>query len=128
MGAAPVADHHRTQLNSPCIRPGGTCTCQPEDMIARFPAAMRQRIAGVIRGRDRHQSILNYVCMNDVERFAVLDDSSVRCRRRIWRRLLRKCRAVICFSCLFMLLETGIWPQLIGVWILDAVALSKSLI
>ena len=45
------------------------------ELIARFPAAMQPRIAGVTEGRERHQSILNYVCMNDVKRFAVLDDS-----------------------------------------------------
>ena len=46
-----------------------------EELIARFPAAMQPRIVGVTEGRERHQSILNYVCMNDVQRFAVLDDS-----------------------------------------------------
>ena len=46
-----------------------------DDLIARFPAAMQPRIAGVTEGRERHQSILNYVCMHDVRRFAVLDDS-----------------------------------------------------
>ena len=46
-----------------------------DELIARFPAAMRPRIAGVTEGRERHQSILNYVCMHDVQRFAVLDDS-----------------------------------------------------
>ena len=46
-----------------------------DELIARFPAAMRPRIAGVTEGRERHQSILNYVCMNDVQHFAVLDDS-----------------------------------------------------
>ena len=47
----------------------------PEELIARFPVEMQSRIVGVTEGRERHQSILNYVCMNDVERFAVLDDS-----------------------------------------------------
>ena len=46
-----------------------------EELIARFPAVMQPRIVGVTEGRERHQSILNYVCMNDVTRFAVLDDS-----------------------------------------------------
>ena len=46
-----------------------------EELIARFPVAMQPRIVGVTEGRERHQSILNYVCMNDVTRFAVLDDS-----------------------------------------------------
>ena len=46
-----------------------------EELIARFPAVMQPRIVGVTDGRERHQSILNYVCMNDVTRFAVLDDS-----------------------------------------------------
>ena len=46
-----------------------------DELIARFPAAMQPRIAGVTEGRERHQSILNYVCMHDVQRFAVLDDS-----------------------------------------------------
>lgn len=46
-----------------------------EELIARFPAAMQSRIVGVTEGRERHQSILNYVCMNGVQRFAVLDDS-----------------------------------------------------
>jgi len=46
-----------------------------DELIARFPAVMQPCIAGVTEGRDRHQSILNYVCMHDVQRFAVLDDS-----------------------------------------------------
>ncbi len=46
-----------------------------EELIARFPATMQPRIVGVTEGRERHQSILNYVCMNNVDRFAVLDDS-----------------------------------------------------
>ena len=46
-----------------------------EELIARFPVAMQSRIVGVTEGRERHQSILNYICMNDVQRFAVLDDS-----------------------------------------------------
>ncbi|MFZ4538204.1 HAD domain-containing protein [Propionivibrio sp.] len=46
-----------------------------DELIARFPAAMQPRIAGITEGRERHQSILNYACMNDVKRFAVLDDS-----------------------------------------------------
>ena len=46
-----------------------------EELIARFPAVMQPRIVGVTDGRERHQSILNYVCLNDVTRFAVLDDS-----------------------------------------------------
>ncbi|MEI7613286.1 MAG: HAD domain-containing protein [Betaproteobacteria bacterium] len=46
-----------------------------EELIARFPVVMQSRIVGVTEGRERHQSILNYVCMNDVQRFAVLDDS-----------------------------------------------------
>lgn len=48
-----------------------------EDLIARFPVAMRSRIAGVTQGRDRYESILSYVDMNVVERFAVLDDQAV---------------------------------------------------
>lgn len=48
----------------------------PEELIARFPAVMRSRIVGMTQGRDRHQSILDYVCMNEVERFAVLDDQA----------------------------------------------------
>ena len=46
-----------------------------EELIARFPAAMQPRIVGITEGRERYQSIQNYVCMNDVRRFAVLDDS-----------------------------------------------------
>jgi len=46
-----------------------------DELIARFPVEMQPRIMGVTEGRERHQSILNYVCMNDVQRFAVLDDS-----------------------------------------------------
>ena len=46
-----------------------------DELIARFPAAMQPRITGVTEGRERHQSILNYICMHDVQRFAVLDDS-----------------------------------------------------
>jgi len=46
-----------------------------EELIARFPTEMQPRIVGVTEGRERHQSILNYVCMNEVARFAVLDDS-----------------------------------------------------
>ncbi|AEV27690.1 hypothetical protein Dsui_3360 [Azospira oryzae PS] len=49
---------------------------QPEELIARFPAAMRPRIEGVTQGRERHQSILSYACMNEVDRFAVLDDQA----------------------------------------------------
>jgi len=46
-----------------------------EELIARFPRAMQPRIVGVTQGRERDQSIRNYVCMNNVRRFAVLDDS-----------------------------------------------------
>jgi len=46
-----------------------------EELIARFPAVMQPRIVGVTQGRERDQSIRNYVCMNSVQRFAVLDDS-----------------------------------------------------
>ena len=44
-------------------------------LIALFPSAMQPRIVGVAQGRERDQSIRNYVCMHDVKRFAVLDDS-----------------------------------------------------
>lgn len=46
-----------------------------EELIARFPPVMQPRIVGVTQGRERDQSIRNYVCMNNVKRFAVLDDS-----------------------------------------------------
>lgn len=45
-----------------------------DELIARFPVTMQSRIAGITEGRDRHQSIQDYVCKNDVKRFAVLDD------------------------------------------------------
>lgn len=46
-----------------------------EVLIARFPGAMQPRIVGVTQGRERDQSIRNYVSMNSVKRSAVLDDS-----------------------------------------------------
>ena len=46
-----------------------------DELIARFPLVMQPRITGVTEGRERHRSILDYVRMHDVQRFAVLDDS-----------------------------------------------------
>ncbi len=45
-----------------------------DDIIARFPAPMQHRIAGVTKGGDRYQSILDYVEDHGIGRFAVLDD------------------------------------------------------
>lgn len=69
----PIIEPHPVQL---VVHSSWRHLYPPEDLIARFPLTMQQRIAGVTEGRERHQSILNYVCMNEVKRFAVLDDSA----------------------------------------------------
>lgn len=45
-----------------------------QEIVSRFPHAMQHRIIAATQGRERYQSILEYVDLYEVDRFAVLDD------------------------------------------------------